>query len=124
MEKELQQKLEEIAFRLQRLTDDYHELLKEIAELDNVKESKKITYEQHKTKVDYTTCNGWYTLKSRLITQCECLNYISKKDSCIFKHFYYYPFIDNNDAIPISTSTTLIIETYIHSQNLVLVVEL
>lgn len=124
MGKELKQKLEEIAFRLQRLTDDYHDLLKEITELDNVEESKKVLYEQHKTKVDYNTFNGWYTLKSRLINECSCLNYISKKDDSIFDHYYHYPYIGNNDSIPISPSTSLIIETYIPSKNLVLVVEL
>lgn len=124
MEKELQQKLEEIAFRLERLSDDYHDLLKEITELDNVEESKKVLYEQHKTKVDYNTCNGWYTLKSRLINQCSCLNYVSKKDDSIFNHYYHYPYIDNNDSIAISTATSLIIETYIPSKNIVLVVEL
>lgn len=121
MNKELNRKLEEIAFRLQRLTDDYHELLKEITEMDTLVESKKIIYEQHKTKVDYHDCNGWYTLKSRLINQCICLNYISKKDDSIFNH---YPYIVNNDSIPISTSTRLIIETYIPCKNIVLVVEL
>lgn len=124
MNKELNRKLEEIAFRLQRLTDDYHELLKEITEMDTVVESKKITYEQHKTKVDYHDCNGRYTLKSRLINQCTCLNYISKKDNSIFNHYYYFSHIDNNDSIPISTSTRLIIETYIPCKNIVLVVEL
>ena len=124
MNKELNRKLEEIAFRLQRLTDDYHDLLKEITELDNVEESKKVLYEQYKTKVNNDSYNGWYTIKSRLITQCECLNYIFKKDDCVFEHFYKYSLIDNNDSIPISTSTTLIIETYIPSKNIVLLVEL
>ena len=124
MNKELNRKLEEIAFRLQRLTDDYHDLLKEITESDTVVESKKIIYEQHKTKVNGFIINNKYSIKSKLIRPCMCLNYVSKNNRYLNETKYYYSSIDNDYLIPISLDTSLIIETYIPSKNIVLVVEL
>lgn len=122
MEKELQQKLEEIAYRLQRLTDDYHELLKEIAEMVVLKRNKNIIYEQHITIVDGYIRNNGYTIKSKLIEPCNCLNYVSRKN--VLNVLFNYHYVDNVEKIPILSKTERIIETYIPSKNIVLVVEL
>jgi len=112
MEKELQQKLEEIAFRLQRLTDDYHELLNELSHMVEVKKSKKVIYEQYITLLDETS--QFYTLK----TQHERNTVINVCNG------YKYAFSGLCELIQLGAFTRKIIETYIPSQNLVLVVEL
>lgn len=117
MEKELQQKLEEIAFRLQRLTDDYHELLNDLSQVDEVKKSKKVIYEQYVTQKSET--GEYYRLKSSFNGRVKLINYVryykGKLITCNITH---------NGLLYISTFTTKIIETYIPSQNIVLVVEL
>lgn len=112
MEKELQQKLEEIAYRLQRLTDDYHELLTELSSMDEVKKSKKVIYEQYITLLDEPS--QFYTLK----TQHERNTVINVCNG------YKYAFSGLCELIQLGVFTRKIIETYIPSQNLVLVVEL
>lgn len=125
MNRDLNRKLEEIAFRLEVLTNDYHNMLEEIAKMDVVKESNKIIYEQHITYVDDYILNNGYTIKSKLIKPCDCLNYILRKNICKnFDFLFKYVDMDNLQEIPILPNTKRIIETYIPSQNLVLVVEL
>lgn len=112
MEKELQQKLEEIAFRLQRLTDDYHELLTELSSIDEVKKSKKFIYEQYITLLDEPS--QFYTLKTQ-----------NERNSVInICHGHKYAFSGLSELIQLNAFTRKIIETYIPSQNIVLVVEL
>lgn len=125
MNKELNRKLEEIAFRLQRLTDDYHDLLNEIAEMDVINKNKDIIYEQHLSYVDGYILNNGYTIKSKLIKPCDCLNYVLRKNVIKNTDFLFeYVDVDNLVEIPILTKTKRIIETYIPSKNIVLVVEL
>lgn len=125
MNKELNRKLEEIAFRLQRLTDDYHELLKEIDEMNAVNKNKNVIYEQHITHVDGYIRNNGYNIKSKIIEPCVCLNYVLRKNLIKGADILYeYPSMDNLEEIPILTKTKRIIETYIPSKNIVLVVEL
>jgi len=112
MNKELNRKLEEIAFRLQRLTDDYHELLNELSHMEEVKKSKKVIYEQYITLLDEPS--QFYTLK----TQHERNTVINVCDG------YKYAFSGLCELIQLGAFTRKIIETYIPSQNLVLVVEL
>lgn len=120
MEKELQQKLEEIAFKLQRLTDDYHELLNEIAELKNVEESKRVLYEQHVT-TGKMPLN--YIVKSRINKNTKIINYVKShiKDFGLESGIYEYKY---TLRFELARETSKIIETYIPSKNLVLVVEL
>lgn len=112
MEKELQQKLEEIAFRLERLSNDYHELLNELSHMEEVKKSKKVIYDQYITLLDEPS--QFYILK----TQYERNTVINVCDG------YKYDFSGLCELIQLDVFTRKIIETYIPSQNLVLVVEL
>lgn len=115
MEKELQQKLEEIAFRLQRLTDDYHELLNELSQMDGVKKSKNVLYEQYVTVIND---KKRYTFKNSGEDYLEIINLV--KNPRLFKYSY-----NNYDKdMVIDSTTTKIIETYIPSKKIVLVVEL
>lgn len=118
MEKELQQKLEEIAFRLQRLTDDYHELITELSSMCEIKKSNKVIYEQYITENIKGGEN--YIIKSNTSDFIEVINICKShyKHGCGGKYTFYQPIIS------LSKETTKIIETYIPSQNLVLVVEL
>lgn len=115
MEKELQQKLEEIAFRLQRLTDDYHELLNEMSQMDEVKKSKKVIYEQYVTVIND---EKRYTFKNSGEDNLEIINLV--KQPILSKYSYK----NYNKDMVIFQGTKKIIETYIPTQNLVLVVEL
>lgn len=112
MKKNYNKKLEEIAFRLQRLTDDYHDLLKELSQMDEVKKSKKVIYEQYITILDEPL--QFYTLK----TQYERNTVIN------LYHGHKYAFSGLCELIQLGVFTRKIIETYIPSKNLVLVVEL
>lgn len=112
MEKELQQKLEEIAYRLERLTGDYHELLTELSSMNEVKKSKKVMCEQYITLLDKPS--QFYTLK----TQYERNTVIN------VYHGHKYTFGGLCESIQLGAFTRKIIETYIPSQNIVLVVEL
>ena len=112
MNKELNRKLEEIAYRLQRLTDDYHELLTELSSMDEVKKSKKVIYEQYITLLDEPS--QFYTLK----TQHERNSVINVCNG------YKYAFSGLCDLVQLGAFTRKIIETYIPSKNIVLVVEL
>ena len=110
MNKELNRKLEEIAFRLQRLTDDYHELLKEISEM-NVG-MKKIIHEQYITVL--TKPIQFYEIqtqhnRNKVINVCDDHKYV---------------FSGECERIQLGVFTRKIIETYIPSKNIVLVVEL
>ena len=117
MEKELQQKLEEIAFRLQRLTDDYHELLNELSQVDEVKKSKKVIYEQYVTQK--SEMGNYYRLKSSFNGRDRLINYVRYyKGKLLSGNITHY------ELLYISKFTTKIIETYIPSKNLVMVVEL
>lgn len=112
MEKELQQKLEEIAFRLQRLTDDYHDLLNELSQMDEVKKSKKVVYEQYITLLNEYT--QFYELKTK-----------QERNTVIdISNGFKYAFSGLCNRIQLSVGTRKIIETYIPSKNIVLVVEL
>jgi hypothetical protein len=115
MEKELQQKLEEIAFRLQRLADDYHDLLKELSQMDVVKKAGKIIYEQYVTVINDEKC---YTFKNSGEDYLEIINLV--KNPIVQKYSYY----NYHKNMIIANTTKKIIETYIPSQNIVLVVEL
>lgn len=118
MKKELQQNLEEIAFRLQRLTDDYHELLNEISQMEEVKKAKKPIFEQYIEELN--TDDVKYCIKSNINSNDKIVN-ICKS------HYQYFgegKYLFYSGVIEISRDTTKIIETYIPSQNLVLVVEL
>lgn len=117
MNKEQNRKLEEIAFRLQRLTDDYHDLLNEITELDCVEESKKVLHEQHivSGKIPLK-----YSLKSRVNVDTKVINYVKS-------HYLSYgdgKYIFYTTCFYLSCNTSKVIETYIPSKNIVLVVEL
>lgn len=112
MNKELNRKLEEIAFRLERLSNDYHELLTELSSMDEVKKSKKVIYEQYITILDEPV--QFYTLK----TQHERNTVINVCNG------YKYAFSGLCELVQLGAFTRKIIETYIPSQNLVLVVEL
>lgn len=115
MNKELNRKLEEIAFRLQRLTDDYHDLLKELSQMDEVKKTKKIIYEQYVTVINN---EKRYTFKNSGEDNLEIINLV--KHPVLSKYSYH-----NYDKDMVIFSTTKkIIETYIPSKNIVLVVEL
>lgn len=115
MEKELQQKLEEIAFRLQRLSDDYHELLNELSQMDEVKKTKKIIYEQYVTVINN---EKRYTFKNSGEDNLEIINLVKYPILSIYRYHNY-----NKDMV-ICCTTKKIIETYIPSKNIVLVVEL
>lgn len=122
MEKELQKKLEEIAFRLERLSNDYHELLTELSQMEEVKKAKKLIFEQYIEEVN-TGDDGVvrYYIKSNINPNDKIVNIC--KSHYVFSGRGKYTFI-NKLYIPLSSDTTKIIETYIPSQNLVLVVEL
>ena len=112
MNKELNRKLEEIAFRLQRLTDDYHDLLNEITEIEEVKKSKKVIHEQYTTVL--TKCTQFYEIqtqhnRNKVINVCDGHKYV---------------FSGECERIQLGVFTRKIIETYIPSKNIVLVVEL
>ena len=92
-------------------------------EVSKITVKQKVIYEQYKTKVD-GYINNKYTIKSRLIKPCKCLNYVSKNNRYLIENLFIYSHIDNDDSIPISSVTSLIIETYIPNENVVLVVEL
>lgn len=114
MEKELQQKLEEIAFRLQRLTDDYHDLLNELSQMAVLKKSKKVIYEQYVTVIND---EQYYTFKNSGEDNLEIINLVKNP---ISKYIY-----NNYDKdMVICNGTKKIIETYIPSKNICLVVEL
>lgn len=115
MEKELQQKLEEIAFRLQRLTDDYHEILKDLSQMGVVKKSNKVIYEQYVTVINN---EKRYTFKNSGEDYLEIINLVKNP------RLYKYSYNNYNKDMVIDSETTKIIETYIPSQNIVLVVEL
>lgn len=117
MNKELNRKLEEIAYRLERLTDDYHELLTELSSMDEVKKSKKVIYEQYITS--RSEVERYYRLKSSCNGKVKLLNYVR-----FYNKFTIKGYMSCDELIYISKYTTKIIETYIPSQNLVLVVEL
>lgn len=118
MEKELQQKLEEIAFRLQRLTDDYHELLNELSQMDEVKKSKKVIYEQY--ICERNKDDNIYTIKSNTPDYIKVINFCKSH----YKHYGVGKYTFYKRDILLSQETTKIIETYIPSKNIVLVVEL
>lgn len=118
MNKELNRKLEEIAFRLQRLTDDYHDLLKEITELDNVEESKRILYEQYIVSGEMTI---QYFIKSRINENTKIINHVKSHYKFFVKGKYEFYGIR---CFYLSHNTSKVIETYIPSKNIVLVVEL
>lgn len=117
MNKELNRKLEEIAFRLQRLTDDYHDLLNEITELDCVEESKRVLYEQHIVSGKIALK---YSIKSRINEDTTVINYVKSHylSRGYGKYIFYITHFD------LSHDTSKVIETYIPSKNIVLVVEL
>lgn len=117
MEKELNQKLEEIAFRLQRLSDDYYVLLKEIGELENVKKSKSVLYEQY-ILVEKIPLK--YFVKSRINDDTIIINYVKSHHLLHCKGKYIF----QTSGFELAPDTSKIIETYIPSKNIVLVVEL
>lgn len=115
MEKELQQKLEEIAFRLQRLSDDYHEILKDLSQMDEVKKSKKVLYEQYVTVINN---EKRYTFKNSGEDELKIINLVK------YPTLSKYSYNNYNKDMVISGGTKKIIETYIPSKNICLVVEL
>lgn len=115
MNKELNRKLEEIAFRLERLSDDYHELLNELSQMDEVKKSKKVLYEKYVTVINN---EKRYTFKNSGEDELEIINLV--KHSILSKYSYR----NYNKDMVIFFGTKKIIETYIPSKNIVLVVEL
>lgn len=112
--KDTEKQIEELLLRIKQLR-------KEVSEITP---KQKVLYEQHKSKVKGYMINNGYSIKSRLINPCKCLNYVSRKNSYIIESCFRYSYVNNSDLIPISSETSLIIETYIPSKNLVLVVEL
>ena len=115
MNKELNRKLEEIAFRLQRLTDDYHDLLKEVSQMNEVKKVNKIIYEQYVTVINN---EERYTFKNSGENNLEIINLV--KYPILSKYSYH----NYDKDMLIFGTTKKIIETYIPSKNIVLVVEL
>ena len=123
MNKELNRKLEEIAYRLERLADDYHDLLKELSQMDEVKKVNKIIYEQYVTVINdenVTVINDekHYTFKNSGEDYLEIINLV--KNPILQKYSYY----NYHKSMIITDKTKKIIETYIPSKNIVLVVEL
>ena len=123
----MEKKLRTIEFELNETEKQIEDLLLRIKQLrkevSGIYPKQKVLYEQHKTKVDdYIIING-YSIKSRLLKPCRCLNYVSKNNKYCIETLFHYSLIDNDDLIPILFETNLIIETYIPSQNLVIIVE-
>ena len=112
---DLRNEIYDLFLRVNQLKNEVHKM--------NI-QNNKVIYEQHKTKVENYIIKKGYSIKSRLNRPCKCLNYVNRKNRYLTKTVFYYSLIGNDDLIPISSETSLIIETYIPSKNLVLVVEL
>ena len=112
-----------IESELKDLRNDIYDLFLRINQLKNevhkMKIENKPIYEQYKTIIKNETR---YTFKNRSDRDLKIINLVrSPKGSRCFRKYYY-----NNHCgdMAISTYTTEIIETYIPSKELVLVVEL
>lgn len=111
--RETEKQIEDLLLRIKQLRK----------EMSEIYPKQKVLYEQHKTKVDKYIINNGYSIKSILPVRCNCINYVTKHNKYLDKK-YVFPRISNNELIPINSTTSLIIETYIPSKNVVLVVEL
>lgn len=108
---DLEREISELLGRISELKKEVHEL---------VETDSKILYEQYITNIKYSTK---YKIQSRINEETKIINVICKRlmEYYDIDRYYYY---DKDDVIYMTNKTKIIIETYIPSKNICLVVEL